>query len=335
MSAPEPSPPESSLPEPVDAAPEPMPLREHRRRVWPAALGGLAFLVLLAGLVWLGVQQRELARRTAPGEPAGLTALRDEVRSLREQLAGLPKPPDLAPLEQRIAALERQRPEPAAPVDIAPLERRLAALEARPAGPSEDVSAKLNQVAADAAAAKAAEADLSGRLAALEARLQAEEQQAAALAERAKRAAALTRAAVALDAGEPLGEIPGAPPALVRFAHAAPPTEARLREAFPAAAAAAAAASRPATEGQSFGARMWLRMRSLVTVRQGDRVLVGPPAARVLGEAAARLDAGDLAGAMAALDTLDEPARDAMAAWRDQARALLDARAALARMARG
>jgi hypothetical protein len=299
------------------------------------AFGVLGFLVLLAGLVWLGVQQRDLALRTAPGEPAGLAALLDEVRALRERLAALPKPADLAPLERRIAALERQRPAPAVPVDLAPLERRLATLEARPAGGSEEVSAKLGQVAADAAAAKAAEADLSGRLATLEARLQTAEQQAAALAERAKSAEALTRAAVALNAGEPLGEIPRAPPALVRFAHAAPPTEARLREEFPAAAAAAIEASRPPTEGQSFGARMWLRMRSLVTVRRGDRVVVGPPAARVLGEAAARLDAGDLAGAMAALDALDDPARDAMAGWRGQAQALLDARAALAQMARG
>ncbi len=324
---------EPSPPEPVPADPEPAP-PPTRRNPWPVVLGVCAFLVLLAGLIWLGVQQQELALRTPPGEPAGLAALRDEVRALQARLAALPAAPDLAPFEQRMAALEARRAE-AAPVDLAPIESRLAALEARPAGAPAEMSEKLGQAAADAAAAKSAEADLAGRVAALEQRLQTAEQQATALTTRAKSAQALTRAAVALAAGEPLGEIPDAPPALARFATAAPPTEARLRETFPAAAALAERASQPSTEGQSFWARTWLRMRSLVTVRQGDRVLIGPPAARVLGEASARLAAGDLAGAVAGLDKLDAPARAAMAGWRAQAQALLDARAALAQMARG
>ncbi|MBN9511006.1 MAG: hypothetical protein J0I21_18100 [Alphaproteobacteria bacterium] len=301
---------EPSPPEPAPAGPEPAPPPE-RRNPWPVVLGVCGFLVLLAGLIWLGVQQQELALR---GDPAGLAALRDEVRALQARLAALPAAPDLAPFEQRMAALEARRPAAGAPAEM---------------------SAKLGQAAADAAAAKSAAADLAGRVTALEQRLQTAEQQAATLTARAKSAQALTRAAVALAAGEPLGEIPDAPPALARFATAAPPTEARLREEFPAAAAAAERASQPVTEGQSFWVRAWLRMRSLVTVRQGDRVLVGPPAARALGEASARLAAGDLAGAVAGLDRLDAPARAAMDGWRARAQALLDARAALAQMARG
>jgi hypothetical protein len=62
---------------------------------------------------------------------------------------------------------------------------------------------------------------------------------------------------------------------------------------------------------------------------------VGAPAAVVLGTARDRLEAGDLAGAVAALDGLDGPAAQAMAPWRAHAQSLLDARAALAAMARG
>ena len=174
---------EPSPPEPAPAGPEPAPPPE-RRNPWPVVLGVCGFLVLLAGLIWLGVQQQELALR---GDPAGLAALRDEVRALQARLAALPAAPDLAPFEQRMAALEARRPA-AAPVDLAPIECRLAALEARPAGAPAEMSAKLGQAAADAAAAKNALADLAGRDTALEQRLQTAAQQAATLTARAKSA---------------------------------------------------------------------------------------------------------------------------------------------------
>ena len=50
----------------------------------------------------------------------------------------------------------------------------------------------------------------------------------------------------------------------------------------------------------------------------------------MLARARGSLDAGDLAGAVAAVATLTGPAAQAMADWLAQARALLDARAALA-----
>jgi hypothetical protein len=80
---------------------------------------------------------------------------------------------------------------------------------------------------------------------------------------------------------------------------------------------------------------MWLHIRSLVTIRDGEKVLVGAPAATVLAQAQGRLDAGDVGGAVAALGQLDGPAAQAIAGWKDQAQALLDARAALAKMANG
>jgi hypothetical protein len=241
-------------------------------------------------------------------------------------------------LEQRVNA--PAPPTGASDEQVAALALRVAALEARrlpqpdTAGAVAPLAQKLDSVESETAATKSAEAATNARLADLEDRLKQAEQQQAALADRASQASLLAKAQVALAAGEPLGDLPNAPPALARFAQTRPPTEADLRLSFPAAADAAAAASQPSVAGEDLGERMWLRMRSLVTVKRGDKVLVGAPAATVLSEAHARLEAGDLAGAVAALDGLDGKAAQAMAGWRAQAQALLDARAALAQMAR-
>ena len=66
-----------------------------------------------------------------------------------------------------------------------------------------------------------------------------------------------------------------------------------------------------------------------MTVRQGDRVLVGDPIAGVLAQARQSLDAGDLEGAVKALDGLAGPAKAGDEHWVDQARSLLEARAAI------
>lgn len=179
--------------------------------------------------------------------------------------------------------------------------------------------------------------DLNGKLGGLESRLSAMEQrlsqstqQVSNVADRAARLARLQAAAAALETGQRLGDIPGAPPALARFATQTPPTEAGLRLSFPAAAEAAHQASQPAIEeNQSLLNRTWTRAQQLVTVRQGERVLLGDPIAGVLAQARERLDAGDLAGAVKELDGLAGPAAEAMRGWRAQAQALLDARAAL------
>ena len=182
---------------------------------------------------------------------------------------------------------------------------------------------------------------LTDRLGAVEGRVAGLEKQGSAIAgqlggvsERAQRTSRTQVAAAALEAGQKLGEIPGAPPALARFAYNAPPTEAGLRLSFDAAAEAAQKASQPgAMEGQPFASRLWTRAQQSLSVRQGDRVVLGDPVAGVLAHARQALDAGDLSGAVSALDGLTGPAAAAMADWVGQARALLDARSALASMA--
>ena len=146
---------------------------------------------------------------------------------------------------------------------------------------------------------------------------------------------ALATARMALDAGQPLGTIPNAPPALAQFATAAPPTEAALRQSFPEAAEAASAASLSPNGKVGFWARTKLRLEGIITISNGNTVLFGPPAAAVLNQAGAALTAGNLAGAVADLQALSPSAQAAMAGWLAQAKALLDARAALLAMAQG
>lgn len=285
---------------------------------------------------------------------AALPRLDQRLTTLEQRPAPPPPPPapkiDLAPLEVRVAALEHvpppenapPPPEPQAPsVDLGPLESRVANLEtqlhevqARPE-PTETAGApapgplneKIDRVerAAD---------QLRGQIDGLGGRLDATDRKIAALDTRAGQVERLERALVALDAGQPLGDLPGAPPALARFAHSKPPTEAELRLAFPAAAAAAETASKPEDAGTSFAERMWLKAQRLIRVQHGNKLLIGPPAAAMLGLAHEKLEAGDLAGAMAVLGGLDPAAAAAMAEWRGRAQALLDARGALATLAK-
>ena len=327
-----PEPPPAAHPEPLPEA-EPVaterPPRRRRGGALRTLLATLLFLILFGAVAWLWDQQQQLTAMYA----AQPTVSPDQIAALQQRIDGL---------AQQVTELRRRPlPKPAAaappPVDLGPLEARLAALEQRQTPPAPDLAPleqKLSSVAAQTEAAKGAEADVTSKLGALTQRLAAAEQQAQALAGKATAAQRIEQAQVALDAGEPLGNIPGAPAALARYAQQKPPTEAALRLSFPAAAAAAEHASAPSTVGKSLGERMWLRAKALVTVKQGDRVVVGAPAAEVLGAAQEKLDAGDLAGAIKALDGLDGPAAQAMAPWRQQAQALLDARGALTQMAR-
>ena len=214
-------------------------------------------------------------------------------------------------LQLRVAKLE-QAPQNGAPADaVTALGQRLAAIEARK---PIDMTA------------------LTARLDALESHPSAPTDLAPVLARQAD-LARLLRAAMALNNGQKLGVIPGAPPALARFADVAPPTLARLRAEFPAVVTAAETASRPSTAGLPFSERMWRKALSLVTVRNGTDVLIGAPASVVLAQAQGDLDAGNLAAAIVTLGSLDPAALAVTAAWRGQAQALLDAQAALEAMA--
>lgn len=303
----------------------------------------------------------QVEQRPAPAPP--------DLRPLEARIAALEKrsAPDLRPLEDRIAALEKRT----AP-DLGPIEARIAALEQRPQVPPDivtrgDLAALASRLDAIAGRAdqlanrqQGLETGLGNKLDAVEKRLGTLEHDAAglsdlaakvnaddkrlatvehqagqiaALADKAGRIGRIQAAQTALDSGQPLGDLPGAPASLTRFAQSRPPTEAALRLSFPAAARAAEAASRPSSRGEPFLDRMWSRAQDLVTLREGDRVILGDPASGVVARARQALLAGDLAGAVAALDALTGAPAQAMAGWKSQAQALLDARSALAAMA--
>lgn len=316
----------------------PLPPPAPPRRILPGAFVVLGFLASAAGGGWLWWQQQEIAARI--GLPSfvapPVAATEGRFSALEQRLAQLeqrpiPAPvaaPDdrIGPLEQRLAALE-QRPAPAPDERIGTLGQRLTALEQRPAPEPPPPEPP----AGSAEAAPATEASLATRLQTLERRVARAEQ---AISTGAARAARLQAARTALESGQKLGDIPGAPAALAKFALVNPPTEASLRLSFPAAASAATQASDPTGTALPMTQRMWQKVQTLATIQEGEKVLVGQPVSRVLAQAQAKLDAGDLAGAVAALDPLDPAAAKAMAGWREQAQALLDARAALAALAR-
>ena len=234
-------------------------------------------------------------------------------------MAQRPAPENAASLESRLAALEQRPPQPAP--DLGGLASQVAALEQRQ---PPDIAPLRAQLSALASQDQAALGDLTHRLDTDEARL-------AVLENAVGRATRAEAVRLALEYWPEARCHPGrSAAALARFADTNPPTETQLRLAFPQAARNALAASRPATEGKPLLTRLWLRAQDLVTVRQGDQVLVGDPVAGVLDRAREAVDGGDLAGAVSAVASLSGPAAVAMAGWLAQARSLLEARAALA-----
>lgn len=317
---------------PSDAPPPPA--SPPRRNMVPWFYG-FGFVVLAVAMVFLW---QNPAVPPAPAQSDDVQALARQIQTLESRLGRLEQRPagasDVAPLTARIDALEKRSPS-----DTGPLAARVAVLEQK-AGGDVQIAGRVDALAGrlDALAGReqAGETELTRRIDAVAARVVALEQtagQISGLADRAGRLARLQAAEAALAAGQPLGEIPGAPSALARFAAAKPPTEAMLRLTYPAAERAALAASRPDTDGKPFLDRVLARAQDLVTIRQGDHVILGDPAAGILARAHTALTAGDLPATVAAVMDLHGPAADAMADWRSQAEALLAAKAALADMA--
>ena len=297
----------------------------------------LGFLLLAGGFVYLW--QRPIQAPAGGAASGTIAALQGRIHVLSRRLARLEArpaapatiPPALAArvdaLSAQTAALAHQTQAlaaqlPALGQHLAGADDRLHALTAAQAAADKATEAALAGLRQGLAGQAAAQTALAGQLAVLTARSGV-----------TARLAAVQAARTALAAGRPLGALPDAPPALARFATTAPPTESALRLAFPASARAALAASEPATHDKPFWDALLARAESLVTVRQGTRVILGNPAAGPLGAAEARLKAGDLGGAVTALGALEGKAAAAMAPWRDQAAALVAARAALDSMA--
>ena len=307
---------------------------DSRPAVAPAAIAALSdkvgALETRPSIAPDAVQQlagKVTALENKPGiDPATVQQLSDKLTVLEGRKTVTPE--QLSALSDQVQAFGRQLP------DLQPLTQRLTALEQRPAydpaavtGKFADLTAKLQQV-------QDADVKLGTRLDNAEKQSTAQVEQLKALTQKGQITARLQGMATLLAAGQKLGDIPGAPPALARFANEAPPTEASLRESIDRYAEAAQKASQPATTAnQDFGGRLWTRAQQAVTVRQGDRVLVGDPIAGVMANARAKLDNGDLAGSVEALKGLSGPSAAAMQPWIDKAQSLVAARSAIASLA--
>lgn len=279
---------------------------------------------------------------------------KQDISDLRQQIAGLPVSGSGAGGSQPPAASQSQSQSPNGNLasQVSALKDQLTKLESAQQAAAQQVQAAPSASSVDA---------LSGKLDGLSQReagdtqsirqtLSSVQQQLSDLADKAKslaqdtenlpqltaqsaRIGQVLQAEDALASGKPLGTIPNAPSALAKFETTAPPTEASLRLAYPAAAREAEKAGGPRDASGGFWHRVWLRVQNLVTLRQGDRVIVGDQTGGTLAHAQRLLDAGDLTGAVTVLGTLQGPAAAAMAPWADQAKALIAARQALAQMA--
>ncbi len=282
-----------------------------------------------AGLAALSQQMQDRLNALDQQTQQRLSAL-DQQTQQRVSAQGQQTQDRLATVDQQIKALSG-RIDAFAGLrdDIGRLDQKLDQL-------GRDQQAAADKVQSLATAQNNAEAGLSKRIddnAAAVQSLQGDVHKLDAGLGRAIAAARAEAALAALQAGRPVGTVPDAPPAVARYSTEAPPTLAQLRRSFEPAAEAALAASRPSDQGGGFLDRAWTRAQGLVTVRQGDRVIVGDPAAGVIARARDDLDAGDLAGTVGAVSSLTGPAAQAMADWLQSARSLLAARTALIGMA--
>jgi len=246
---------------------------------------------------------------------------------------------DALEAQLRETPAQRQATDGAPAQDLRPLVGRLDALEKVVAG-HEVEPGKIDALNArvETLSARDPAAELRGRLEGMERQMSGLSSTDAKLADntaKAMRLARLQAAAIALSAGRALGPIPDAPPALAKFTNVAPPTEARLRLAFATAAEAARQVSLPDTEGKDFFDRVLARLQDvrLITVREGDHLVIGNAAAATLTHAKMLLDVGDLGGAIKTVGTLTGPPAEKMAGWLADATSLVAAREALVSLA--
>lgn len=338
---PAPEAPENPLPLPPPDPPAPRPVEARPRDSLPI-IGAIGFIVLAGGLayVWsnmvpasqLAVANERITRldsqlnqvsqnqsAVTPGEFAKLTARVDALDGRLASQAQLVSRVDavsgrIEALSARVETLSNQEKE--ALDNVASQQKATAdALAAQQKSALDAINQQVAQMASEVAAAQAAASSTQG------------------FSQRLTMLAKIQQAALALSSGQPVGNIPGAPPALARYAQTPPPTDAQLKQAYPRAQAQALAAQQPDNASAPLGERMWERAQGLITVRRGDEVVVGDTTAIALSQAQEDLDAGDLPGAVKAVESLKGPPAQAMAGWLANAKGLVDARAALAQMA--
>jgi hypothetical protein len=179
---------------------------------------------------------------------------------------------------------------------------------------------------APAAAPPGSDAALTARLEKLEAQQHRSSQAAAsALAAASLAEAAASAAPFDAELGS-IGQLLPATadlPALQRLARRGAPTRTALAAEFTETVARAAAAAHTPPEGSGFMARLSHALSRIVTIRRVNDV-TGFGADAILARAQRELEDGDLEAAVADLDKLPAPARQALGAWRERAQRRID-----------
>ncbi len=310
-------PPPDQPTEPIAEAPP------SQRRYLIPWLCGLGFIVLTIAIFY--VWYNPITSGETAAESAAQRTIEERLSNINGRLDTLEKRPvpDLTQTSKRLDAMDG----------------RIGALDGRVAG-SAQVASQLDTLSGRIQSLSAREQSgldaskkqidaLTARVSALESNTSSVD----AVAKRLNRIAMIQEASIALASGRPIGPLPDAPEALKRYVHSPPPTVAKLRLMFPHAEQAALAAEQPDESSAPFISRVWDRAQGLVTVRQGENIIVGDTSAVILGHARAALDAGDLSGAVDEVSSLKGAPAQAMADWLADAKSLLSARSALANMA--
>ena len=289
-------------------------------------------------LAQLEAAQRDNQQKIDQTVAAAQKAAADSVASVRQlerRIAAIeirPAPNEVAELRQQLQALEN-RPAAAAG-DIAELRQQVKALEAKPAA----APPELTEIRQQVQQLTATNADLGKRVAALE---KGEQAQSAAdptdttlllavlqireAIETARPFAAEYDALAALAKARP--DIAAAAAPLAEPAKSGVASRAVLIERLRALRGAIATAQ-AAPADHDWATRAWGQLRGLVTIRRVDGA--GQSAAEAGVSAAERaLAAGDLPGAVTALDGLTGSAAEAAQPWRQMARQRLAAEEAL------
>ncbi|MGF1591765.1 MAG: COG4223 family protein [Kiloniellaceae bacterium] len=317
----------------------------YTRPYWaPAADGAVDGQIdaVAARLSDLDARLGELQGNLPPDSTEALSSMNERLSTLESALSqGAGQDP------QTRAALESLGAQQARIVDrIAALEQEVSSLRNVAGQPSAEVTERLSSAVTRLDELLDAQSELSARLAAAEADLDAAE--AARDARPGGRETLLLLAALQLrDAlrgsgpyAEPLAmlkNLAGDDPALgaiveplERRASVGLPSLRDLQAAFPEVARRLVAIEAGA-EGEGWSSGVLRRLSEAVNLRPVGHVEGSTPSA-VAARAEVKLNAGDLAGALAELDGLDGAAAEAAASWRRDAEARLAADGAVSRL---
>jgi hypothetical protein len=331
----------TTAPKPDPSAPTPG--RARAGALWAMCILLLVLVLIAGGLAVLALRPELRAGLPGPlAAPAPDSRLTDRLTALEARVEGLGG--SVAEFSRRAAApIPPPAPSSAPPPAPAPASHEIDDLTARSQALEQrldTLDATLQTVRGEAEGQSHDLTDQVHQIKTQVGQLAADQEKAAQATQRVAVALGLGNLEAALLTGRPyapqiaalrrLGTKDADMPTLVARADAGVPTEPELAARFPALADRAVRAERQANADNWF-ARLWARIRTLVVARPvGDVAGAGTPA--ILARVQVRLDSGDLAGAVAEVNTLKGAAAETLKGWSADAQARLIVEAELSHL---